>query len=272
VAAKATGLRTWLLSLAALVLVAAIVLVTWAWIRPTPRGTDAPPPVRPASLAAVAAPAGGVAIGTPASSEPTAKPTGEVNGGSVAAKAPLGVEPAHRAEPSAANRAADQPSRTTARVVPPVSAPVSKAEEVTIPSLKPARATILSPRNGETVGPDIMVQGVVFGLGDQQVFLGIRQGNGSIYPRGELFPNADGEWSIKLKSSKEKTFEILVVTSTSKEATQVLRDQRSRDDGLSVLPGGASISSSVVTLKKQGKIGSIFNPIRKEGTDSPISQ
>jgi hypothetical protein len=104
------------------------------------------------------------------------------------------------------------------------------------------------------VGSDVIVQGIVFGLADQQAFLGIRQNNGAIYPRGELFPNADGQWSIRLRSSKEKTFEILVVTSTSKEATQVLRDQRSRDDGLSILPAGASISSGVVTLKKQGKL------------------
>jgi hypothetical protein len=110
-----------------------------------------------------------------------------------------------------------------------------------------------------------MVQGVVSGLGGQQVFLAIRQKNGSIYPRGELFPE-DGKWSIKLRSSKEKTFEILVVASTSKEATQVLRDQRSRDNGLAILPGGASISSGVVMLKKQGRFGSLLNP-KTAGSD-----
>jgi len=132
--------------------------------------------------------------------------------------------------------------------------------------LQPARATILAPRNGEVVGSEVMVQGIIFGLGDQQAFLGIRQENGSIYPRGELFPNADGQWSIKLRSSKEKTFGILVVASNSEEATQMLRDQRSRDNGLSVLPRGASISSGVVMLKKQGRITGIFRPKRANQT------
>lgn len=283
VAAKTRGSRVWLLSLAALVLVTAVALGSWAWIWRTPSGKDGPSPVQPppvqqANLAAVTVPAGGVATGAPASSEPAANPA-SVNSGSVAANAPRGVEPVHRVEPSATSRAADELSRTTTRVAP-VSAPIPKAEatipsgnepsaistvssprgaSTPVPSSQPARTTILSPRDGETVGSDVMVQGVVFGLGDQQVFLAIRQQNGAIYPRGELFPNADGQWSIKLRSSKEKTFEILVVASTSKEANQVLRDQRSRDDGLAVLPGGASISSGVVTLKKQGRLGSLLN-------------
>jgi hypothetical protein len=122
------------------------------------------------------------------------------------------------------------------------------------------RVTILSPQNGATVGSDVLVQGVVSGLGEQQIFLCIRQSNGMIFPRGEVFPNADGQWSIKLRSSKERTFEILVAASGSKEANQVLRDQRSRDDGLPALPAGASISSGIVALKRQGKISSFFNP------------
>ena len=119
----------------------------------------------------------------------------------------------------------------------------------------------MSPRNGEVVGSDVMVQGVVSGLGDQQqIFLGIRQANGRIYPRGELFPNEEGVWSIKLRTSKEKSFEILVVTTTTREASQVLRDQRSRDDGVAPLPDGAFLGSGVVTLKRQGRILGILNP------------
>lgn len=235
-AAKATGARAWPLSLAALVLVAAVVLVSLAWTRRTPGGNGAPSPVPPANLEATPDPAGVAAIETP-----TPTPT------------PARAEPVTRAELPAVNRVADEPSAPSTVAADP------KAESAPAPSLQPARATILSPQNGETVGSDVMVQGVVFGLGNQQIFLGIRQKNGAIYPRGELFPNADGQWSIKLRSSKEKTFEILVVASTSKEASQVLRDQRSRDDGLSVLPEGASISGSVVTLKKQGKLRSALN-------------
>lgn len=290
VAAKAMGSRPWLLSLAALVLVAAVALVSWAWMRQTPSGNGDPAQVvQPVNLAAVTVPAGNVAMGTSATDVNSGNSVpADANGvpltgnGTPAVREPRGMEPAQRVEPAATNHAAAEPSRPPARI-PAVSAPIPKAEPITVPfggepstpasaadtrgavsdpapSLRPARATILSPRNGETVGSDVMVQGVVFGLGDQQVFLGIRQKNGSIYPRGELFPNADGQWSIKLRSSKEKSFDILVVASTSKEATQVLRDQRSRDDGLSALPEGASISSDVVTLKKQGKFGSILNP------------
>ncbi len=126
--------------------------------------------------------------------------------------------------------------------------------------MQPVRATILSPRNGDSVGSDVLVQGIVSGLGDQQVFLGIRQGNGAIYPRGELFPGADGQWSIKLRSSKEKTFEILVLAAGGKAAAQALRDQRSRDDGLLALPMGAAISSGVVTLKRQGRFFDLLRP------------
>ena len=293
VVAKTTRSRAWPLSIAALVLVAAVVLVSWAWTRQTPSGNDGPSQVQPANLDTVAVPAGGVAPANPAgnvnsgNSVPTpAIDAPPVRNGAPAAdsiaKAPQGVEPVRRVEsPAPATNRVDEPSRTPIRVLPPASAPIQKAEPVAAssgnepsesstvpgprdavsapaPSLQPARATILSPRNGEKVDSDVMVQGVVFGLGDQHVFLGIRQKNGAIYPRGELFPDANGQWSIKLRSSKEKTFEILVVTSTSQEATQVLRDQRSRDNGLSILPAGASISSDIVTLKKQGKIVGAF--------------
>lgn len=278
VAAKATGSRVWLFSLAALVLVAAVVLGSLAWIRRTLSGNDDPPAqVQVANLEAGAVPASGVAIGAPASGGPTANPAGGVNSGKSVPTAANDVSLAGKAAPGkAAPAAASVAVKEQPRGVQPVrrdepsatsSSSIPEAEAVTIPSgNEPARSTILSPRNGETVGSDILVQGIVFGLVDQQAFLAIRQKNGAIYPRGEVFPNADGQWSIKLKSSKEKTFEILVVASASKEATQVLRDQRSRDDGLSVLPGGAAISSGVVTLKKQGKIRGILNPKRPDSS------
>ncbi|MFL6203102.1 MAG: TIR domain-containing protein [Thermoanaerobaculia bacterium] len=246
-AAKATGGKAWPLSLAALVLVAAVVLVSLAWTRRTPGGNGAPSPVPPANLEATPDPAGVAAIETP-----TASSDGPVTRAELP---PARVPPVSAPIPKAEERAIPSGNELSASS----TAADPRAESAPAPSLQPARATILSPQNGETVGSDVMVQGVVFGLGNQQIFLGIRQKDGAIYPRGELFPNADGQWSIKLRSSKEKTFEILVVASTSKEASQVLRDQRSRDDGLSVLPEGASISSSVVTLKKQGKLRSVLN-------------
>ncbi|HEY2296002.1 MAG TPA: TIR domain-containing protein [Thermoanaerobaculia bacterium] len=290
VEAKATGSRVWLLSLAALALVATVALGSWAWIgrTPTPSGKVDPSQTPAANLGAVTVPAGGLATGAPASGGPAANPAGDVSSGSTAAKAPRAVETAPRIEPSAPRRAADRPSEAPTRVLP-VSVPIS--ERATVPSsdepsvtsraadprgssvpassLQPVRVTIVSPQNGDTVGSDVMVQGSVFGLGDRQIFLCIRQSNGMIYPRGEVFPKADGQWSIKLRSSREKTFEVLVVASASKEADQALRDQRSRDEGLAALPAGASISSGVLTLKKQGRIGSLFNPKRSDSIDHP---
>jgi hypothetical protein len=292
VVAKTTGPRAWPLSIAALVLVAAVVLVSWAWTRQTPSGNNVPSQVQPAELKTAEVPAGGVAPADPAgdvnsgNSVPTAAIDAPFAGNgtpavdSVAVKKLRDPKPS-RVEPPATDRTVNESPRPPVRV-PPVSPQRPEAvtnlsgnepsasstaadlgDSVSAPasSLQPARATILAPRNGETVGPDVLVQGVVSGLGDQQIFLGIRQKNGAIYPRGELFTEANGQWSIKLRSSKEKTFEILVVTSTSKEATQILRDQRSRDNGLSILPAGAFISSDVVTLKKR-RFGSILQSKR----------
>lgn len=234
---EAPRARVWGLSLAALGLVAAALLVSWLWLRPTPSGNAAPPQAQPVRMETAAVPAGNVAPAT----------------GQVAVKEPLRVEPIPEVEspPPTPGRTDDEPSTPSPAV----------DSQDTAPSVQPASTKILSPKSGETVGSDVLVQGVVSGLDEsQQIFLGIRQKNGAVYPRGELFPDAGGQWSIKLRSSKEKTFDVLVVTSVNKEATQVLRDQRSRDDGLPVLPEGASISSSVVTLKRQGKLGSILNP------------
>ena len=233
---KAPGAQVWGLSLAALGLVAAVLLVSWLWLRQTPSGNAALPQARTVQLETVAVPAGNVTAAT-GDSAPAV--------GRVATPEPLRVEPVPKVE---------SPSPTPDRADDKPSVPAPSVQQ-------PARTTILSPRSGEIVGSDVLVEGVVSGLDEsQQIFLGIRQKNGAIYPRGELFPNADGQWSIKLRSSKEKNFDVLVVTSVDKEATQVLRDQRSRDDGLPVLPEGASISSDVVTLKRQGKLGSILNP------------
>lgn len=273
---KTTGLRVWLLSLAALVLVTAVTLGFWGWIQ---RSHNNPPQGPPASPAAVEM----KPDEAPASSGPTANPTSAASGVSTLPKEPQEAQTVPKAEPSPPpGRIADKPSETEKRE-PPVSIPPSKSKgNVASSSHKPAvsskepdprgssvparsvqqpvRVTIQSPQNGDTVGSDVLVRGVVSGLGERQIFLCIRQSNGRIFPRGEVFPKDGGEWSIKLRSSKEKTFEILIASSGSKEANQVLRDQQSRDDGLPALPSGASISSGIVALKRQGKLGGFFNP------------
>jgi len=176
-----------------------------------------------------------------------------------AAKVRPGTEPSRKAS-SATVTFDDEPSEPakSAETHAPAANSASTA------ALQPPRATITAPRREDKVGASVQVQGTVVALGDHRIFLCIRQGNGSIYPRGELFPKADGQWSIQLRSSKEKTFEILVVTASNKEAAQVLSDQRSRDDGIPVLPAGASISSDAVALKRQGKLEALLN--HKPGT------
>ena len=57
--------------------------------------------------------------------------------------------------------------------------------------------------------------------------------------------------AIQLRSSKEKTFDVLVVSSHGKEASQVLSDQTSRDNGLATLPAGAVISGAAVSVQRK---------------------
>src|SRR5206468_9550677 len=126
------------------------------------------------------------------------------------------------------------------------------ADLVPPPSSPPApRVTITAPAAGEKVGSTVQVQGSVEGLGEQRIFLCIRQPDGRIYPRGEVFPKDGGQWAIQLRSSKEKSFDVLVVAARSKEASQVLSDQTSRDNGLSTLPAGATISGVPVSVQRR---------------------
>lgn len=260
VAAKTAGTRVWLFSLAALVLVAAVGLASVSWLRRPPAKVES----------TTAAPLVDLTAGSPVRVEPTATPVSDA----VGTTSPSTT----RQEAPAVERANDEPEphRKALPIKIPVDVepapPTQPIETVKIPvadppavnpastaDVQPPRFTIMSPASGERVGDSVQVQGVVLHLGDRRAFLCIRQKNGVIYPRGELFPD-DGQFSIQLRSSREKTFEILVVTAASKEAAQVLSDQRSRDDGMPVLPAGASISSAVVTLKRQGKIRDFLSP------------
>jgi hypothetical protein len=241
--AKATGSGAWQLSLTALVLVAAVVLAFVLWMRRTPSGRDdAAQLAQPARLAS-------------GNTTPAPKPVPETP--------PVKALP-HNIEP-ARNPAQPPPVAKPIRKPPPVKSPaeakpIESPAPPPAPAAQPPRATIASPAQGEKVGSSVQVQGTILDLGERLAFLCIRQNNGAIYPRGEVFPEPDGRFSIQLRSSKEKTFGVLIVTSAGKDATRLLRDQKSRDDGLPVLPAGASISSSVVTVKRQGKLGNIFNP------------
>lgn len=300
VAPRPIGRRIWLLSLGAAVLVAGIAVVALAASGRVPWGGDGRPPVGQADPSAVASATGDVGIGASTTPTPAATVAPVANPAPSAPPPTIegtpiqnGMAPAgHAVEvalPDKPLRGEVRPEGETAprTKVVPVATPTPTPAAITthvnddgpaasttsdvpppaatpVPSMQPARVTILSPRNCEVVDSDVLVQGIVAGLGDQQIFLGIRQGNGAIYPRGEIFPNPDGVWSIKLRSSKEKTFAILVVATNSAEASRVLRDQRSRDDGLSVLPPGAVLGSGVVRLRKHSRTD-ILHPKRDDG-------
>jgi TIR domain-containing protein len=262
--------RAWMYILAAaVVLAAAVGLAAGPWLRQTP-SDPSPVPVSPADETAVVNQVG---------NEPAASTTSEasLNGNSRPGVGTVSSEPRQAETPQ------EDPSRVPTRA-PQVSPPLPRPDAVTlrvneattapaqgpaaeprpavssVPAAQPLQVTITSPRNGETVGSTVQVEGTVSGLGTQHLFLGIRQKNGAIYPRGQLFPEANGQWAIQLRSSKEKNFDILLVTSSNEDADRMLLDQRSRDNGLPLLPPGAAIGSDIVTVKKQGKLGGLFNP------------
>jgi hypothetical protein len=278
VPAKAAGSRAWLFALAALVLVAVVVMASVLWMRRTPSGKEEPTQGQRANLESVAtAPTPQAATGSSASGEPTPNPAAAVTpkSSSSGGKAAPATDRAIAEPPPKELTKASPPTKANRVAPPPVVVPVDleptdalKRPEVhpptaSIAALHPPRATITAPKSDEKMGSTVQVQGTVpeYDSEHYRIFLCIRQGNGSIYPRGELFPK-DGQWSIQLRSSKEKTFEILVVATSNKESAQVLSDQRSRDDGIPILPAGASISSEAVAVKRQGKFEAILNPKR----------
>jgi hypothetical protein len=284
VAAKAKGSRAWTLSLAALALVAAAVVTAVLWVRPVPSGNGNPTPAQQAKLeGGTVAPASSVAIGSPAGpvsdpptqrepirdAPPSVAPVSEPSREAPSVKVPRDDEPIRepasvpsafkpsRKAPPAQVPFDDEPAETSKSAV---ADPPQPEKTVSVVTVQPPRVTITSPAGGETVESTVQVQGTIAGLGEQRAFLCIRQKNGKIYPRGEVFPQPNGQWSIQLRSSKEKTFDILVVTTDSKEAAQALSDQKSRDDGLPVPPDGASISSGIVALKRLGKFRDLLRP------------
>jgi hypothetical protein len=147
-----------------------------------------------------------------------------------------------------------EPSKSTATAAP---RPEKTASAV---SSLPPRVTITEPAAGAAVAATVQVRGTVADLGERRAFLCIRQGDGKIYPRGEVFPEANGKWSIQLRSSKENAFDILIVTTSNKQAAQALSDQKYRDNGLDALPEGGFISSGLVAVKRMGKLREVFAP------------
>ena len=124
----------------------------------------------------------------------------------------------------------------------PVELGLPQVETLQLPGV-----TITSPKNGEKVGGCVTVNGVISGIGSgQRAFLGFRT-QGKVYSRGELFPGADGRWSITTESSHHD-FDILVVITTSPEAVGAVNDP------WIVPPKGAHISPATVSLRTQSKV------------------
>ena len=269
-AGSAARSRVWMFVLAGvLVLAAAVGLAAGPWLRQAPTGQTNPPPVAQAELTPkVATPTGGPALGSSGNEPPATSGSGAPLGGNgvpsggTVTSQPGKVE-ARREEPPRVpltKTGAVTSSLTEETPAPAKIEPGPAAVSVPAPAAQLPRIAITSPQNGEVVGSTVQVQGTATGLGDHHMFLAIRQPNGAIYPRGRVFLEANGQWSIQLRSSKEKNFDILMVTSSNEDADRMLLDQRSRDNGLPLLPPGAAVSSDVVTVKKQGKVRSIFTP------------
>jgi TIR domain-containing protein len=126
-----------------------------------------------------------------------------------------------------------------------------KAPDETLPL---PGVTITSPRDGDKAGKCVTVKGIVSELGaGQRAFLCMKNREGTIYPRGELLPGADGRWSMEATSSHHD-FEIFVVIATSPEAGEALNDPGTQEHGLRLLPKGAPIMGPVVSVKRQGKV------------------
>jgi hypothetical protein len=264
--------RVALLSLGALAAIAAVALAVWLWPTSHPaKPIPAPPSVAQETAAAAdlhppdgAGGKAGPAIPatqaasqvSTAGSQTIVPPVGPATGKGAAATAPdaMGTDrppdqPAVRPTP---RRAAPRLGSWGAKAKPPVADEPSEAakrsKSVDVPA---PQVTITAPAAGEKVGATVQVQGSVEGLGEQRIFLCIKQPDGRYYPRGEIFPKDGGQWTIQLRSSKEKSFDVLVVAARSKEASQALSDQTSRDNGLSPLPAGATIAGVPVPVQRQ---------------------
>ncbi|HEX7183924.1 MAG TPA: toll/interleukin-1 receptor domain-containing protein [Thermoanaerobaculia bacterium] len=247
--------RTWLR--ASMFLLTALVLVSAGWISRTriqsPTGETTGGRVNPApaqtASSSTPAPASANPAPAPAVSNPAPAPA-------VSSSAPA-LSPSNPAPAPAAPRL--PPTKRDAYIKPaepePSRTPVDsrQASDETLPGV-----TIVSPRDGEKVGKCVKVRGVLSGLGSgQRAFLCIKNRESTIYPRGELFPNPDGQWSFEAVSSHHD-FETFVVISTSSEAAEVLSDRNTREHGLRLLPKEASITGPVVSMKRQGKVADLI--------------
>jgi hypothetical protein len=76
---------------------------------------------------------------------------------------------------------------------------------------------------------------------------------GITYVRGELFPSADGHWSLEAESSHHD-FDFFVVVSTTPEAAEILSDRGNQEHGFrSFPPKGALIAGPAVSLDRKGE-------------------
>ena len=109
--------------------------------------------------------------------------------------------------------------------------------------------TITSPKDGDKAGECFTASGSLSELGTgQRAFLGMRNRKGTTYPRKELLPSADGQWSLEAESSHDD-FEIFVLLSTNLEAGATLSDPSTQRHGLRLPLRGASITGPIVSLK-----------------------
>jgi len=131
-----------------------------------------------------------------------------------------------------------------------------KAKEV--PASKPsatASAKIRYPKNGDSVGRSVMLEGTLEGLDESQhAFLVIRstaEAYGRLYyPQAEL-PDA-AEWSAKgVFATPNYEYETFIVSTGNPQSAELLRASKSRAYGLKSLPADTRLISDRVTVTRQ---------------------
>ena len=233
--------RAWLRTL--VFLLAGVVLVSAGWISKNRlQSTESPVSTNSISSAPAAQDAGLQPMELQPAPAPGAAP---VPAGPTAAQIPAGPAPSPvRAGPAPAPAPASPspPKPDVSFEPPPVEPEPSRNEALQLPEV-----TILSPKNGDTACKRVTVTGVISQLGPgQRAFLSFRT-QGVAYTRGELFPNADGHWSMTTDRS-HNDFDILVVIATTPEAAEAVKERWVTP------PMGAHIAPTSVSMRTRSKV------------------
>lgn len=120
----------------------------------------------------------------------------------------------------------------------------------------PARAYIISPKDGDNVGRICVISGQISDLvSGQQAFVVIhstaQEFGKRIYPQGRITPGEGGNWSVRgVYGTPSYAYRTYVVATTNPDSARVLADNTSRLSGLEELPNETEIISSIMTVRR----------------------